>query len=39
MKMARRIRTSFNAYENLPFYLKLGFTFGLFEKNTIFIVE
>ena len=32
-------RTSFNAYENLPFYLKLGFAFGLFEKNTIFIVE
>lgn len=32
-------RTSFNAYENLPFYLKLGFAFGLFYKNTIFIVE
>lgn len=32
-------RTSFKAYEDLPFYLKLGFAFGLFEKNTIFIVE
>lgn len=32
-------RTSFNAYENLPFYLKLGFAFGQFDKNTIFIVE
>lgn len=32
-------RTSFNAYEKLPLYLNLGFGFGLFEKNTIFIAE
>lgn len=32
-------RTSFNAYENLPLILNLGFAFGLFEKNTVFIVE
>lgn len=32
-------RTSFHAYENLPLYLNLGFAFGIFEKNTIFIVE
>lgn len=32
-------RTSFNAYENMPFYFKLGFAFGFFEKNTVFIVE
>ncbi len=32
-------RTSFEAYTNMPIYLKLGFAFGLFEKNTIFIME
>ena len=32
-------RTSFEAYTNMPIYLKLGFAFGIFEKNTIFIVE
>lgn len=32
-------RTSFEAYENMPIFLKLGFAFGIFEKNTIFIVE
>ena len=32
-------RTSFGAYENMPIFLKLGFAFGIFEKNTIFIVE
>jgi hypothetical protein len=31
-------RTSFEAYENLPIFLKLGFAFGIFEKNTIFRV-
>ncbi len=31
-------RTSFKAYENLPIFLKLGFAFGIFEKNTIFRV-
>ena len=32
-------RTSFNSYENMPLFLKLGFAFGIFEKNTIFILE
>ena len=32
-------RTSFNSYENMPLFFKLGFNFGLFEKNTIFIIE
>ena len=32
-------RTSFEAYENMPIFLKLGFSFGIFEKNTVFIVE
>lgn len=30
-------RTSFEAYENMPLFLKFGFAFGIFEKNTIFI--
>lgn len=32
-------RTSFEAYDDMPIFLKLGFAFGFFEKNTIFIVE
>jgi len=32
-------RTTFEAYENMPLFLKLGFAFGLFDKNTVFIVE
>ena len=32
-------RTSFDAYENMPIFLKLGFMFDVFEKNTIFIME
>ena len=32
-------RTSFEAYENMPFFLKLGFAFGVFEKNTVFTVR
>ncbi len=32
-------RTSFKAYEKMPAFLKLGFAFGIFEKNAIFIVE
>ena len=31
-------RTSFEAYENMPLFLRLGFAFGIFEKNTIFRV-
>ncbi len=32
-------RTSFKAYNNMPLFIKLGFAFEIFEKNTIFIVE
>ena len=32
-------RTSFEAYENMPLFLRLGFAFGIFEKNTIFKVK
>ena len=32
-------RTSFKAYENLPFFLAFGFAYGAFEKNTIFYVK
>lgn len=32
-------RTSFEAYENMPFYFKLAFAAGIFEKNTIFTIK
>ncbi len=32
-------RTSFEAYENMPFYFRLAFATGMFEKNTIFTVQ
>jgi len=32
-------RTSYKSYENMPIFLKFGFAFNLFEKNTIFIAE
>ena len=32
-------RTSFESFENMPAFLKLGFAFGIFEKNTIFIAD
>ncbi len=32
-------RTGFEAYSEMPLYLKLAFAFGIFEKNTIFTVE
>ena len=32
-------RTSFEAFEIMPLFLKLGFAFGVFEKNTIFRVR
>ncbi len=32
-------RTSFEAYKNMPFYFKLAFAIGMFEKNTIFTVQ
>ena len=31
-------RTSFEAFENMPLYLRLAFAVGVFEKNTIFTV-
>lgn len=31
-------RTSFEAYEKMPLFLRLGFAFGIFEKNTVFRV-
>ncbi len=32
-------RTSFESFEPLPFYFKLAFAVGIFEKNTIFTVR
>ena len=32
-------RTRFDAYEHMPLFLKLGFVFGIFEKNTVFPVR
>ena len=32
-------RTSFEAYKGMPLYLQLGFAFGIFEKNTVFVVQ
>lgn len=32
-------RTTFEAYENMSLFLKLGFAFGIFEKNAIFSVQ
>ena len=32
-------RTSFQSYENMPLFMKMGFAIGLFEKNTIFSIE
>lgn len=30
-------RTTFNAFENMPFFFHFGFAFGLFSKNTIIV--
>lgn len=30
-------RTSFRAFEHIPFFYRLAFAFGVFEKNTVFI--
>lgn len=30
-------RTSFKAFEQMPFFYQLAFAFGIFEKNTVFI--
>lgn len=32
-------RTSFEVYEGMPLFLQLGFAFGVFEKNTVFVPE
>lgn len=32
-------RTSFQAYENMPLFMKMGFAIGMFEKNTIFSIR
>ena len=32
-------RTSFEAYEDMPLFMKMGFAIGLFEKNTIYSVK
>ena len=32
-------RTRYDAYENMPLFIKLGFAFGIFEENTVFIAE
>lgn len=32
-------RTSFQAYEDMPLFMKMGFAIGMFEKNTIFSVK
>ena len=32
-------RTSFEAYGDMPLFLRLGFAFGIFEKNAIFTVS
>ena len=32
-------RTSFEAYEDMPLLLKLGFAFDIFEQNTVFVPE
>ena len=32
-------RTSYEAYEDMPWFLKMGFAYGVFEKNTVFIAS
>ena len=32
-------RTRFEAYEDMPIFLKLGFAIGIFEENTVYIVN
>ncbi len=32
-------RTSFDAYEKMPLFFRLAFAFGIFEKNTVFLVQ
>ena len=32
-------RTSFAAYEKMPLFIRLGFAYGVFEKNAVFILK
>ena len=32
-------RTSFDAYEKMPLFIKFGFAYAVFEKNAVFILE
>ena len=32
-------RTSFQAYQNMPLFMKMGFVIGIFEKNTVYSIE
>ena len=32
-------RTSFDAYEKMPLFIKFGFAYAVFEKNALFILE
>ncbi len=32
-------RSSFDSYEKMPPFIKLGFAYGIFEKNAVFILE
>ena len=32
-------RTSFDAYEKMPLFIRFAFAYGVFEKNTVFILE
>ena len=32
-------RTSFDSYEKMPLFIRLGFAYGVFEKNAVFILE
>lgn len=32
-------RTSFEAFSDMPFFFRLAFAFGIFEKNTIFTID
>ena len=32
-------RTSFDAYEKMPLFIRFGFAYGVFEKNAVFILE
>ncbi len=37
--MILTIGLALEAYENMPLFLEMGFGVGIFEKNTVFVVE